>query len=437
MRLAISFIIIFCCISVSIGMINPNFTPVDLVRQATNIAQVDIHQADDKGSCTATLGKNLQGTTPAKLTMQLDTTSEELVRVFPAAFGTDAKRTALLFTGDFSRAVLQGADEVADKPAGALYLKTTWFALYQQENGDYRITMDPLNLKAVWAGGDATLAQAIEYIIDDPRADIPVAVGTTWDTDIDVAAIANVNRLLVVNSIVAGSPLLLVLSDDGDRAFQAKTEGKGFTDVTTALKLTTKSKLATAGYFNDDNLLDMALYDGKTLRIALNTGKGDFNIVDTGINGTDWKNITAIGNGAGAHDSLVVGKNGAIQVFSAQNGRYAQSAELSATAEQLATLGSAGRCVVADFTGDNIPDVLQTYANGALLFAGKTPAEFAAPQLALKASLGEKITSVKLGDFDADGLVDVLVTSEIGCTFLINQGGGKFRESFNETGEIT
>ncbi|MEI7833816.1 MAG: VCBS repeat-containing protein, partial [bacterium] len=437
MRYAIPFIIIFCCMSVSVGMINPNFTPVDLVRQATNIAQVDIQQADDKGICIAILGKNLQGTTPAKLTMQLDTTSEELLRVYPAAFGTDAKKSALLFTGDFSRAVLQGADEVADKPVGELYLKTTWFALYQQENGDYRITMDPLNLKAVWAGGDTMLAQAIEYIIDDPRADIPVAIGTAWDTDVDVAAIANVNRLLVVNSLVVGLPLLIALSDDGDRAFLPKTEGKGFTDITTTLKLTTKSKLATAGYFNDDNLLDIALYDGKTLRFALNTGKGDFNIVETGINETEWKSFSAIGNGVGMNDSLVVGKNGSILVISVIYGKYARTAELSASTEQQELLGIAGPCVVADFTGDNVLDVLQTYSNGALLYAVKTPPEFAAPQLALKATLGEKITSVKLGDFDADGQFDVLVTSDIGCTFLINQGGGKFRESFNETGEIT
>ncbi len=437
MRLAITFIITICWISAVLGMINPNFTPVDLVRQATNIAVIDIQQADDKGGCTATLGKNLQGTTPAKLNMQLDTTSEELLRVYPAAFGAAAKKSALLFTGDFTRAVLQGADEVADKPVGALYLKTTWFALYQQVNGDYRITMDPLNLKAVWAGGDTTLMQALAYIIDDPRADIPVAVGTTWDTDTDVAALANVNRLLVINSPVAGSPLLLALSDEGDRAFQAKTEGKGFTDITTTLKLTTKSKLATAGYFNDDKLLDLALYDGNTLRFALNTGKGDVNIVDTGISGDDWKSISVIGGGVGVQDSLIVEKSGSLQLFSAQDGIYSLTAEPAATIAQLEVLGTAGACVVADFTGDNIADVLQTYANGTLLYVRKAQGEFAAPELALKASLGEKITSVKLGDFDADGQVDVLVTSDIGCTFLINQGGGKFRESFNETGEIT
>jgi len=50
--------------------------------------------------------------------------------------------------------------------------------------------------------------------------------------------------------------------------------------------------------------------------------------------------------------------------------------------------------------------------------------------------LGRGLTDVRCGDFDANGLPDLLVTGQIGCRMLINRGSGRLEEKFLESGEI-
>jgi hypothetical protein len=73
------------------------------------------------------------------------------------------------------------------------------------------------------------------------------------------------------------------------------------------------------------------------------------------------------------------------------------------------SLGSAGRCLVCDLDGDSLPDILQLFTNGSLIFKGKALGQFE-PPLPCKVALGKGQSDAFLGDFDADGALDILTT---------------------------
>jgi hypothetical protein len=104
--------------------------------------------------------------------------------------------------------------------------------------------------------------------------------------------------------------------------------------------------------------------------------------------------------------------------------------------ELLAGLGLPGPCVAADFDGDGVVDVVQTFAKGLLLYRGRAPGEFDAPVQVMKTAIGSKINDAFVGDFDADGLPDLCVTSDFGCGVLVNRGGKEFVQKHAESGEI-
>jgi hypothetical protein len=90
---------------------------------------------------------------------------------------------------------------------------------------------------------------------------------------------------------------------------------------------------------------------------------------------------------------------------------------------------------VADLDGDGLPDVLQLFEKGSLVYQGKAPGQFqdAKP---CKPALGAGETGAFLGDFDADGLLDIFtVCSDGGSKLWSNRGKFQFGETMAMTGE--
>ena len=99
-------------------------------------------------------------------------------------------------------------------------------------------------------------------------------------------------------------------------------------------------------------------------------------------------------------------------------------------------LGEADRCIVAEFDNDGVVDVLQLFAGGSLFYRGKASGDFAAPARTHIFG-GQGGRAACLGDYDADGLLDIFVSSEERNRLWHNFGGGNFVDMLNVSGEIS
>jgi hypothetical protein len=228
-----------------------------------------------------------------------------------------------------------------------------------------------------------------------------------------------------------------VLADGGDRLYRPTGDGTKLQDVAAKRKLATRSKLAAWGDFNGDGRLDLASWNGHGLDVALCGGDGTFQLKQgAGGLGHIPIGLAALGVGGARKASLLVSTPAEpVLATLAKDGSFVRK-PLPKAAKGYKPLGRAGPCAVADFDADGIADVLQPFAKGALLYAGKADGSFQPPRTACGARLGESMTAVLAGDFDADGLADALIASSFGCLVLRNLGGGKFAEVLGEAGEV-
>ena len=84
------------------ALINPNYTPVDLVNQTTAIVRLELKAGAD-GQIKIEGLKALTGKAPPNLVLEVDRTNPTAVKLLRETLG-DAAKPALLFLGDFSAA---------------------------------------------------------------------------------------------------------------------------------------------------------------------------------------------------------------------------------------------------------------------------------------------------------------------------------------------
>ena len=132
---------------------------------------------------------------------------------------------------------------------------------------------------------------------------------------------------------------------------------------------------------------------------------------------------------------LVSGDSWPVLVVLDEAGKAAGTA-LAAPGVELAKLGKLGACLVADFDGDSLADVLLPAEKGGVLFRATAAGKFA-PGAACKVKLGKSPSTASLCDLDADGRLDVLCANREGCYLWENGGDGLFTETFEHTGELS
>ena len=96
-------------------------------------------------------------------------------------------------------------------------------------------------------------------------------------------------------------------------------------------------------------------------------------------------------------------------------------------------LGVASACLVADFDGDGLPDIVQPLTNGGLFYKGLVNGGFAAPVPCEVANNGSM--NLCLGDWDGDGRLDILAPAQGKFKLWENQGNGHFADKMGLTGE--
>jgi hypothetical protein len=414
------------------ALINPNYTPVDLVRQSETILRVEL-AAGPAGSLQLAGLAALKGEAPERLTLEVDRADPGAVKHLAEALG-GGKRPALLFLGDFSAARSDGNNDApgaGKTPVGVLHVGLTWFAL--NLSGEKLLLQDdPLALNTVWAGSNTMLEEVIDYVQNDYRAELPVKVGIQWAADLKLADVpGKVHACAAVELFEPGRPCLLILADSGDRLFRFDGDGK-LIEVTAETALKTKSRCAACGDFNGDGRPDLACSGGTGITLLLKDGSGRLEPtpLDAELPG-ECIGLAAIGRGGGKTGLLVSTPAAPLLLVPGDKGKW----EVTPLYAVPQSAGRARPCVAADFDGDGLCDVLQTRAEGAWLYRG-TDEGFAAPEPACTTPLSDSPAASFVGDFDADGLLDVVVPRRSCCSLLVNLGGGRFRDALREAGEI-
>jgi hypothetical protein len=412
------------------ALINPNYTPVELVNQTTSILRLQV-KAGDAGQIKIDGQRLLAGKTPPAIALEVDRTNPTAVKLLREALG-DTTKPALLFLGDFSDAVADQPPPGTDSPpVGLLHVDLTWFAL-KRAGDKLLLEDDKLRMQTVWAGSNDMLEKVVDYVLNDYRADLPVKVGVRWAGDRKLADLpGKVHACLAVELRQPGRPCLLVLSDSGDRLFRVG-EGGEFDDVTEEMGLATKSRTAVCGDFNGDGRMDLACSDAGPINalLAEPTGRFSTHPIDVELSGACF-GLTAIGRGSGQTALLVSTLPAPVVLTSTGDGKW----HATPLERPVAAPASARPCLAADFDGDGLCDVVWLHAGGALIYKGQTEG-FAAPTVACDRPLGENTGAPFTGDFDADGLLDIVVPRPSCCSLLINLGNGRFRDALREAGEV-
>jgi hypothetical protein len=390
------------------ALINPKYTVVDLMRDCRLVLVVRVSVPAD-GVMTAEVVETLAGEPPAEKKLTLDfSKAEDLAEErVNGAFG--GEKTAL--------AVVCVQKKKQDGVSvGALEIGTTWMGLAEAGKGAWKLDKDPSDLETVWGGSVRQLIPAIRYVLKDSSPAFPVASAMNWGRDVSLGKLAGKAHGCLVTDDGA-----IVLSEGGDRVFQAGAKGAPPTDVTGKLALASKSKAMAAGDFNGDGRVDLASWDGAKVWLLLRGADGKFAAPAPGCELAECLSLAALGGG------LVAGTGGGAVVL-APDGKGALAAR--------GLDGPGGVCVVADFNGDGAPDLVQVSAEALTFHAGQAKAlTFAAP-VVTKVKTVKTPTAVVCGDFDTDGQLDVAVAGKGGAALLSRDERGKWANIMAETGEL-
>lgn len=421
------------------ALINPKFTPIQLTRESALIAWVDIKAGEPKDLYTATILETIKGKAEQKT-----------FRVDASKAGDDDKRAmlrdlvaagkpAMFFIGQLGDAQDLGGGNTRRR--AFLHIGGVWSVCDGGQDGLWSLSsLSDRTLGTVWAGGTDMLRRAVDYILGDDEPAIPVAEGVSWSKPpLKLAAIGGAIRTVRAVDLGGDGKLsLFVASEAGDRLLDvAKT--RSVTDLTATRGLQSKSQAFAWGDFAGQGRLDLVSFDGKAVTLHAQQADGRFQAkpLDLGVAvSAGCVALAALDVGdQGRSGLLVSGESWPMVVVLGAQGRAAATS-LSAPGVELAKFGKLGACLVADFDGDGLADVLLPGEAGSVLFRATAPGKFA-PGVASAVKLGKGPSTACLGDFDADGRFDIFCVNREGSLLWEHAANGTFAETFEQTGELS
>ena len=198
-----------------------------------------------------------------------------------------------------------------------------------------------------------------------------------------------------------------------------------------------------SGDFNGDGKPDLAILSWNTGGFAsyvttlLGNGDGSFGAPQSNVaynqgvvggDGIPGSMVAADFNGDGKLDVAVVGdyvSYGGVTILLG-NGDGTFKAGMN-----FATSGDYGRVAAGDFNGDGIPDLVVTnyfeFGGSPTIFLGKGDGTFTAKPASL--TLDYFPTSVAVGDFNGDGILDLAFSDLNGVEIALGNGDGTFKET--------
>ncbi len=433
-------LVLFC--GTGSAFINPSFTPVDIVKQSDLVLLLEFKSVDKDGKAVATIQKVFKGSTKDKeITLNIgaasiDAQGEDFINRIK-----DGQKQAVFFVGVFQveNVAVEG---LGVKAVGFLHFAFKdadwqWAGFKKTEKNSWDMEKTENYLLGTWAGGTDMLARAIDYIIEDPEATVPPVIGSEWGGKIQIGKLTGkVTSLMAVDILDNGKADIFAACESGDRLF--RFNGKTYDDITVKTGLNSVSSIYAWGDLNGDGKADMVSWNGKELSVQFQKADGTFDkkVLKTGtaLEGGCFS-LALLDSGDKARPALLAGTGASPVLIFPQADGSVKTEVLVDGPFPGKDFGEGGRCLAADFDKDGIIDFIQLFSSGALYYKGKGLLKFNPP---VSTQIGAtKGSSVRLGDFDADGLPDiVVVTGEEKCRLWQNIGEGKFIDMLSLSGEI-
>jgi hypothetical protein len=426
------------------ALINPNFTPVNLVDESQQIIMVTLKKGAQAATFEGVTQTALKGEKLAKMPV-LDCNkalNEETKKYLVDFIDRVGSSPALLFMGKFSETGEAGQAPQEDDRAGQkmfLHIGAKWVDLVGEADGTtYGLIMLNAHMEGTWAGSSDMLLRAVKFRLADPTADFPVKSGASWQAPVQIGKVDGLRKLRAVDLDGNGKGILFAMSDKGDKLFVYDAASKTVKDVTAARKLTSKSVAVAWGDFSGDGKLDLASFDGKVLTVLVQKEDGTFLAQPVALAAeaaAGCSVLAALDVGQKDKAGLLIAGGASPLMLKDVVAAAPLAVPLAEGGTGAAGLGKMADCLVADLDNDQVADVLCVYEKGSLLFKGKSAGAFM-PAAKGDISGGTASQAACLADFDSDGRLDVFTVSEEGSRIWQNEGGGKFAEYLNVSGEI-
>lgn len=416
----------------STALINPNFRPVELVKQSEGIYLLRFAALEAGRPAVAECRKAMKGP-PLSASQQIDFSAAEQKKdadealVWARAASTQGDGPVLLFIGKNEK----------QEPISLLHFNGRWAHLARGSGAhSWKLThldRQDEGMEATWAGGTDMLLRLTDRLLRHPEVDVPAAIHSSWEEPNRVAELhGKVHGMRLVDLRGDGRLVLHVLCDGGDR-FLAFGKDRKPEDLRASRNLHAASRLAAWGDFDGDGRLDLASWNGECLVRLLQNEDGTF-----------APEKPAPSPLAPAPVALVVvdgGGKGTALAWAATDGVHirgggASSKRLETGSVELAALGKAGPLLAGDLDGDGQADLLHLFAKGSLCYRGSQDGAFGRGK-PLAAKLGQGAGDAALGDFDMDGRLDVLTVAEDGVGLWHNRGELRFTGESDRCGEFS
>ena len=428
----VALILLFIIPVATHARINPKFTPIDLVGESRLIVSAQLApDGDAKDTWKLETPELLKGDKAnlKKLNVNLVGCNkdqvEQIRRLLTTAPG--GENLAVLFTG-------------ADR--GYLHVAGQWLDVISKDGQAWSITGLALEMSSTISGRTEMLIRCIRYIVGDPQATMPVAVGVAWMQ-------GNAARPLLakLDGKIAGMAavrlgekaelFLFVACEKGDRLFRPKINDEGFTDVTATFKLDTRSRRFAWLDIDGDGQLELGSWDGKSIVLRKLAAAGSTGFQPVG--GVSWELPGPVFGLSACHriaDSqlappallvstpdlptlLVRGKDAGAAW------RQERLPDGPAVAAGQPGAKAAMACIVADLDNDGYWDVLQPRAKAGVLWRGGLRGHL--PPTTCPVAMPDESATFALGDFNHDGFLDIFISGAKSNELWENDGKALFK----------
>ena len=410
------------------AIINPNFTPKELVEQSELIVVGALRATGSSGEWKLSVARLLKGKATKEQLVSLAGCSKDHAGDIREALKKNGSRPVILFVGTMQ-----------EVKAAYMHVGGSWLGVKAGGANRWNISGYAPKLGATFAGGTDMLIRMSEYVIKHPDPSVPVSAGVRWADDrLKVGNIAGKTGGMATIEIGRKRETHLFVScSAGDRLFRPKTVDleTSFTDVTAASGLDSKSSRFAWVDVNRDGLSDLVSWNGAALSVRFAAADGKFKAA-----GPRWSvklesGCTAVAPCSTDGRPAVLLSTYAAPELLVANGNAGWTKAALPGGNKAMDMGDTSPCIVADFDLDGYPDVLRPGAESSTLWRGRAGGFRAPAQTTVRTSGGSARAAV--GDFNEDGSLDILLAAPRANSLWENIGTGRFTNVFPYSGSMS